>query len=234
MQFPPQVRSWFVRKKSHAKKKPKVQARKPRAKAYAARSRGIQKKESHANTFRYILDELDAGVAQASVYGNILYANSRFAELIGKKPPLNLVGFNLKQLLPPSDWPAFSAALLQGSVGRSEGRITLTDVQAAQRNIRVFFSPIVEGGSPTVRIMAMEDTELMETARALTQSEASVHSLSARLLEVQDEERRRMARDLHDTTGQELAAAVITLDNIGNNLTNPQVNARQMMRNRLS
>jgi signal transduction histidine kinase len=35
-----------------------------------------------------------------------------------------------------------------------------------------------------------------------------LQNLSQRLLQVQDEERRKVARDLHDTTGQTLAALV--------------------------
>ena len=40
---------------------------------------------------------------------------------------------------------------------------------------------------------------------------AELQSLSQRLLQVQDEERRKVARDLHDTTGQTLAALKISL-----------------------
>jgi len=38
-----------------------------------------------------------------------------------------------------------------------------------------------------------------------------LQNLSQRLLQVQDEERRRVARDLHDTTGQTLAALKISV-----------------------
>jgi len=40
---------------------------------------------------------------------------------------------------------------------------------------------------------------------------AELQNLSQRLLQVQDEERRKVARDLHDTTGQTLAALKISL-----------------------
>ncbi|GEM_PF-1163405 len=40
----------------------------------------------------------------------------------------------------------------------------------------------------------------------------ALRRLSARLLSVQDEERRRIARELHDSLGQDLAAAKISLD----------------------
>jgi signal transduction histidine kinase len=44
------------------------------------------------------------------------------------------------------------------------------------------------------------------------QRTAALHRLSVKLLRVQDEERRRLARELHDSLGQDLAAAKISLD----------------------
>ena len=52
---------------------------------------------------------------------------------------------------------------------------------------------------------------LMGEVRARTQAEASQRALSARLLIVQDEERRRFARELHDSVGQNLAALKMVL-----------------------
>jgi signal transduction histidine kinase len=47
---------------------------------------------------------------------------------------------------------------------------------------------------------------LMEQVRERMQAEASQRAVSARLLTMQDEERRRFARELHDSVGQHLAA----------------------------
>jgi signal transduction histidine kinase len=46
---------------------------------------------------------------------------------------------------------------------------------------------------------------------ALRSNEESLRQLSARLLQLQDEERRHIARDLHDITGQKLASQCMTL-----------------------
>ncbi len=62
--------------------------------------------------------------------------------------------------------------------------------------------------------VATELTELVETNEALRVTESSLRQLSGRLLQLQDEERRRIARDLHDTTGQKVAALSMSLDRV--------------------
>ncbi|HEX3820902.1 MAG TPA: PAS domain S-box protein [Candidatus Sulfotelmatobacter sp.] len=54
--------------------------------------------------------------------------------------------------------------------------------------------------------------ELLETQRQLELRTLELQKLSGELLRVQDEERRRMARTLHDDLGQELTALKLELD----------------------
>lgn len=57
---------------------------------------------------------------------------------------------------------------------------------------------------------------LAEELTAREQAEASAHRLSARVLRLQDEERRRLSRELHDGLGQNLVAAKLSLSNLAN------------------
>lgn len=61
------------------------------------------------------------------------------------------------------------------------------------------------------RRVAERTSELQQKNDALAQQAATVRELSARLLQLQDEERRRIARELHDSVGQSLAAININL-----------------------
>lgn len=63
-------------------------------------------------------------------------------------------------------------------------------------------------------------TQLQQKNVALTQQAATVRELSARLLQLQDEERRRIARELHDSVGQLLAAININASRVAREKAN--------------
>jgi PAS domain S-box-containing protein len=58
------------------------------------------------------------------------------------------------------------------------------------------------------------EQRVSERTHALEESNASLRELSARLLQAQDEERRRITRELHDSIGQLLAALSMNLSTI--------------------
>jgi signal transduction histidine kinase len=171
-----------------------------------------------AQLMHVMLEGLDEGVANVSLKGTILYANSRFAELLSARPQDALMGSNLKKFIAPAGWEDLDAALARGRQIRTEGAMTLEGFSGRPRIIRISLSPVRLNGEATIKIAASEVTELMDKAEALKESERSLHSLSARILQLQDQERRRIARDLHDITGQELAVVVMSLNQLARKL----------------
>ena len=64
----------------------------------------------------------------------------------------------------------------------------------------------------TTAALERDIAERREVEHKLRESEQVLHELSGRLLSIQDEERRRLGRDLHDTLGQYLAVLKMGLD----------------------
>lgn len=66
----------------------------------------------------------------------------------------------------------------------------------------------------TTEALEREVAERREAERKLQQSELSLRELSGHLLRAQDQERRRLGRELHDTIGQYLAVLKMGLDSL--------------------
>ena len=102
---------------------------------------------------------------------------------------------------------AFVASLDKRSPSTVEYRIVMPDgrVKIVEERWQAFHD---EGGKP-VRV-AGTCRDITERVRA----EEELQRLSGQLLRLQDEERRRIATDLHDSTGQDLVALATTLSQL--------------------
>ena len=68
----------------------------------------------------------------------------------------------------------------------------------------------------TISFLPAELDAREQAERTVRDSEKSLRNLTGRLLQLQDEERRRFSRELHDSLGQYLAAAKMNLDMFSN------------------
>lgn len=178
--------------------------------------------------FSCLIEKLDVGVANVSADGVILYANSHFVEMLQVRAR-TVIGAPLVQFISRASWPALNMALEQGMKAPTSGEMKMMSASGGLRTIQLSLKPIQLGGMTTAMVAATEVTELVEKNKALQATQESLHLLSARILQLQDQERRRIARDLHDITGQELAVVVMSLNQLANNLENPGLNARQIL-----
>jgi signal transduction histidine kinase len=188
---------------------------------------GKDHKNSDLRVLWELLDGLEVGVANVLPSGQILYANMRFLETLGIPAHHEAVGAHLHDFVAPASWDGMYSALKRAVRMPVEGEFQVADLGAKSRTIHLSLGPVGTENGPTVRIVATEVTELVETNRALQETGASLRSLSARILHLQDQERRRIARDLHDTTGQELAVIVMSLKTLSNNLDRTGFDARK-------
>ncbi|MDY6950425.1 MAG: PAS domain S-box protein [Thermodesulfobacteriota bacterium] len=83
-----------------------------------------------------------------------------------------------------------------------------------QRTYHVYDYPFTDvDGSPLVLELGIDVTARKQAEDALTRSEENLRRLSTRLLNVQEEERSRISRELHDSIGQALAAIKFGAEN---------------------
>ena len=119
-----------------------------------------------------------------------------------------------------ADWDRFTE-LLEGKRGKYQldKRFYRKDGMAAWGQLTV---SLVRGhdGEPKYAIGMLED--ISERKRA----EEALRELSARLLRLQDKERRRIARELHDSTAQSLAALAMNLSVVKDAASNLSPRAR--------
>ena len=216
----PGTRLWLVQKESRHGSGSEADRERPHEELHED-ARSEEEQRLQTQLYQSLLNSLDIGVANTSRDGQILYANRRFAEILGLREFDNPVGSYLKEFVSSRDWGSLSEALRHGSVGAAEGEITFVETETSDvKTVRCSFSRLSD--SESIKLIATEVTELVETTKALKESEASLQNLSARLLQVQDNERRRMARDLHDVTGQELAVAIMAIDRMTHNAAHDQ------------
>jgi PAS domain S-box-containing protein len=165
--------------------------------------------------YRVLVESINDGVATLDPAGVILYANTRFAAIF-RASAGDFVGTPLQSHVSPSNREPLQNLIRKGLSDSTQGEIALDASEGRQRVVRLAVTPVKSSEPRTVCIVATELTELVEANEALRANEEALRQLSARLLKLQDEERRHIARDLHDITGQKLAVQSMALAQVLN------------------
>jgi two-component system, NarL family, sensor kinase len=178
--------------------------------------------------YRLLVETIDEGAATLSDDGTVLYSNSSFASIFGA-PLEKFIGAPIQNFVVGEDLADLESLIRSGSDGSVRGEIRLTATDGRPRTVRLTLSPSRQMGTETICAVATELTELVETNEALRVTESSLRQLSGRLLQLQDEERRRIARDLHDITGQEIAILSMSLDRLARLMDNAKAEAKETL-----
>jgi PAS domain S-box-containing protein len=96
-------------------------------------------------------------------------------------------------------------------------------------DVEIYIVPLIERGKFAGAYGICQDiSERLHYEHALRGSQEALRELSAQLLRTQDEERRRIGTDLHDSTGQNLAMLKMLLDSLASSSASPEI-ARQKL-----
>lgn len=161
--------------------------------------------------FRATFEKAPIGICQLGTDGAFERVNPHLCEMLGYSAD-ELLGLGARDLTHPDDVaPTFAMVdeVLQGKRKMFE-----LDKRYVRKDGTIFWahanSTLLRdsAGNPKSFIAVLEDV----TARKL--AEEAIQALPAQLLKAQDDERRRIARELHDSTAQDLAVVSINLGRI--------------------
>jgi PAS domain S-box-containing protein len=177
-----------------------------RARALADAEEALRRTQQE---FRDIFELASVGIFRSSREGRVLLANPALARLLGYETPEELAALDLAQDVYVN--PAERDALI-AQFERAAGPWTI-EIQWKRRDGAPFWVLLsghtIKGDGDRAlyfEAFVQDITERRRSQQELKQSRGRLQALAARLEEVREQERKVMAREIHDELGQGLTA----------------------------
>lgn len=157
------------------------------------------------------------------------YANRRAVALFGAAGVESLVGRHCHDLVAPACRTRLDQYVAQAMAGDPEVpmvQLTINRLDGHQRQAEIVVATLPGYGDDLTLALLHDVTRHNGERLELERSRAELRSLSGSLVEAREEERRRIARELHDDLGQRLSWMKMELSDIADHGSRPATRAR--------
>lgn len=168
------------------------------------------------DTFR-ILADLAPVAIWVTEADHIVYANRACASLFGALDPGQLRGRSVYSLLSPDSHEVVRAGVA-ATLASGEPQTSLNErihrLDGSLREVEIAVSGLPDHGRTTVQMVINDITERRREQRVAEATQRRLRRLSSRLVQAREDERRHIARELHDELGQWLTALKMELSGL--------------------
>ncbi len=170
--------------------------------------------DAHQRRFRLVFDMAPIAI-WITDNDRIVFANHACAELFGKGGGGDaLVGESIFAFLHPDSHARLRPLLARATAG-ADARPVVQECLAltnnGQRKVEIALAGLPDHGRTVVQMVISDLTQRNEEKLELERSRHDLRQLSASVVQAREEERRRIARELHDELGQRLSALKMDL-----------------------
>ncbi|MCV2371325.1 PAS domain-containing sensor histidine kinase [Roseateles oligotrophus] len=160
----------------------------------------------------------------------IVFANRSCLALLGASRPEQIIGRAVFELL-HDDSHAVLKQQMQRALRVPAGSLCILSEQITRldgglRKVEIAIATLPGAHRSTVQMVLSDITEQEHASLELQQSRHELRRLSASLIDAREEERRRIARELHDELGQRLSALKMELAQTGKDLHGRAIQSR--------
>ena len=165
-------------------------------------------RESEAR-FHDLFRDAGVGMIIVSPNGHFIAANETFCSCLGYTEE-ELCQMTVQDVTQPEDWPQFSAKLREALETKMSFR--RFEKRCRHKSGRTVYT---ESSASLIRTPSGEPRYFVGEVLDITgrkRAEEALSTVSQRLIEAQEEERTRIARELHDDINQQIASLAVRLD----------------------